>query len=140
MTSSDHNGPNTLSHASVHFQGLSFLQKVMKRVQCSRQIGQELAIIVKRSQIRLQLCDVGRTLGSHDCIHLLREGTNAILVNPVSERPDWKKMHFAGFNLMPCSCKRPKTSSRIAKCFSGEPPEIRISSKWQTVNLTPCRS
>ena len=60
-------------------------------MQCSRQIGQELAIIVKQSQVRLQLCDIGRTLGLHDCIHLLREGTNAILVNPVSERPDWKK-------------------------------------------------
>ena len=55
-------------------------------MQCSRQIGQELAITVKQSQIRLQLCDIGRTLGLHDCIHLLREGTNAILVNPVSEK------------------------------------------------------
>ena len=53
---------------------------------CSRQIGQELAIIVKQSQIRLQLCDICRTLGLHDCIHLLREGTNAILVNPVSKK------------------------------------------------------
>ena len=62
------------------------LQKVMKRMQYSRQIGQELAIIVKQSQVRLQLCDIGRTLGLHDCIHLLREGTNAILVNSVSKK------------------------------------------------------
>ena len=58
----------------------------MKRMQCSRQIGQELAITVKQSQIRLQLCDIGRTPGLHDCIHPLREGTNAILVNSVSEK------------------------------------------------------
>ena len=55
-------------------------------MQYSRQIGQELAIIVKQSQVRLQLCDIGRTLGLHDCIHLLREGTNAILVNSVSKK------------------------------------------------------
>ena len=58
----------------------------MKRMQCSRQIGQELAMIVKQSQIRLQLCAICRTLGLHDCIHLLREGTNAILVNPMSRK------------------------------------------------------
>ena len=49
-------------------------------------------------------------------------------VNPVSDKllnPDWTKMHLAGFNLLLCS-------SRIAKCCSGEPPEIRMSSKQQT--------
>ena len=58
----------------------------MKRMQCSRQIGKELAIVVKQSQVRLQLCDIGRTLSLHDWIDLLRERTNAILVNPVSEK------------------------------------------------------
>ena len=38
-----------------------------------KRIGQELATIVKQSQIRLQLCDIGRTLGLHDYIHLLSE-------------------------------------------------------------------
>ena len=55
-------------------------------MQCSHEIGQERAIIVKQSQKRLQLCDIGMTLGLHDRIHLLREGTNAILVNPVSKK------------------------------------------------------
>ena len=55
-------------------------------MQRSRQIGQELAIILKKSQILLQVCDIGRTLGLYDCIHLLREGTNAIFVHTVSKK------------------------------------------------------
>ena len=112
------------------------LNKVMKRMQRSCQIRQELAIIVKKSQIRLQLCDIGRTLGLCDCIHLLREGTNAILVNPVSKKLEARLEQNAPCWIQPDGM----FSSRIVKCSSGKLLEIRISSKQQTVNLTPCRS
>ena len=59
---------------------------------------------------------------------------------PRNSSPGRKKMHLAGFSLIPWSCKRPKTSSKIWKCSSGELPEIRMSSIRHTVKFTPSKS
>ena len=69
-------------------------------------------------------CSVVALFGRNIAIIVEESQTNVVFVNPVSRNSSssWKKMHLAGFNLMPCSCRLPKSSAKIAKCASWNLP------------------
>ena len=69
----------------------------MQRVQNGGQIGKEFAIVIEKPKIWLQLCNIGRTAGLHDCLHFLWQGSHAMLVNPVFKylKP-WQKENALG--------------------------------------------
>ena len=80
-----------LSHASVHFHGLSFCKRSCRGCQDCGQIGKNL------TKIWLQFCNIGPTVGLHDCLHFLWQGSKAMLVNPVSKKlKPWVKENALG--------------------------------------------
>ena len=85
-----------LSHDSVHFHGLSFCKRACKGCRMVARL-RDIAIVIETLKIRLQFCNIGRTVGLYDYLHFVWQRSKGMLIHPVSKKlKPWLKENALG--------------------------------------------